>query len=130
VATLIVLDTTVLVDQVRGFAPARDFLRGLSATPACSEVTRVELLRGIRHPELRAIDRLMAIIDWIPVDEAIARRAGELGRRYRRSHGSIGVADLVVAATAQIAEAELATSNVRDFPMFKGLRPPYRAERP
>jgi len=124
-AALILLDTTVLVDHIRGFEPARAYLRSLSAIPACSEVTRVELLRGIRLPELRATDRLMATVDWIPVDEAIARRAGELGRRFRRSHVSIGVADLVIAATAQLVGAELATSNVRDYPMFKGLRPPY-----
>jgi predicted nucleic acid-binding protein len=125
VATLILLDTTVLVDHVRGFEPARGYLRALSAIPVCSEVTRVELLRGMRHPELRAIDRLMAMIDWIPVDEAVARRTGELGRRYRGSHASIGLADLVIAATAQVMQADLATSNVRDFPMFKSLRPPY-----
>lgn len=124
-ARLIVLDTTVLIDHLRGFEPARTYLRALPTVPACSEVSRVELLRGIRQPERRATDRLMALIEWIPVDEAIARRAGQLGRRYRRSHASIGVADLLVAATAQLADAELATSNVRDFPMFRGLRPPY-----
>lgn len=124
-AALIILDTTVLVDHLRGFEPARAFLRSLSAIPACSEISRVELMRGIRHPEIRATERLMATIDWFPVDEAIARRAGELGRRFRRSHGSISGADLVIAATAQLIGAELVTSNVRDYPMFKGLRPPY-----
>jgi predicted nucleic acid-binding protein len=124
-AEMIVLDTTVLVDHIRGFEPARAYLQGLSDVPACSEVTRIELLQGLRHPEQRAAERLMATVQWVPVDEAIARRAGELGRRYRRSPAGIGIADLVVAATVQELAATLATSNVRHFPMFRRLRPPY-----
>lgn len=124
-ARLTVLDTTVLVDHVRGSEAARAYLRGLSDIPACSEVTRTELLRGIRSGERRATDQLMGMIQWIAVDERISRRAGELGRRYRRSHAAIGVPDLLIAATAELADGDLATSNVRDFPMFKGLRPPY-----
>jgi predicted nucleic acid-binding protein len=34
-------------------------------------------------------------------------------------------ADLVVAATAEQLDAELVTTNVRRFPMFDGLVPPY-----
>ena len=124
-AGLIVLDTTVLVDHIRGSEAARAYLRGLRELPACSEVTRTELLRGIRSGERRATDSLMANLQWISVDERISRRAGELGRRYRRSHATIGVADLLIAATVELSAGELATSNVRDFPMFKGLRPPY-----
>ena len=124
-AGLIVLDTTVLVDHIRGSEAARAYLRGLRELPACSEVTRTELLRGIRSGERRATDSLMANLQWISVDERISRRAGELGRRYRRSHSTIGVADLLIAATVELSAGELATSNVRDFPMLKGLRPPY-----
>jgi hypothetical protein len=68
---------------------------------------------------------MFALITWIPVDEAIANRAGELGRHWRRSHPGIGVPDLAIAATAELLEAELATLNLKHFPMFKGLRAPY-----
>jgi predicted nucleic acid-binding protein len=122
---VIVLDTTVLIDLLRGLAPARDYLRGLDAVPACSEVSRVEVLRGLRHRERDAADALMRTMTWIPVDEQIARRAGSLGREWRRSH-AVGTVDLIVAATAQELGAELVTSNVRHFPMFPNLAPPYR----
>lgn len=124
-ARLIVLDTTVLIDHVRGSEPARAYLQGLPSLPACSEVTRVELLRGVRSSERRATERLMAMIRWIPVDEGISRRAGDIGRRYRRSHSTLGIADLLIAATVELAAADLATSNVRHFPMFRRLKPPY-----
>ncbi|MGI8657796.1 MAG: type II toxin-antitoxin system VapC family toxin [Candidatus Limnocylindria bacterium] len=124
-AGVIVLDTTVLVDHLRGLDAARAYLLKLPSVPACSEVTRVELLQGLRHPERRATERLMAAIKWIPVDERISRRAGDLGRRFRRSHADLGIGDLIVAATALELDARLATANVRHFPMFRRLRPPY-----
>lgn len=124
-ARLIVLDTTVLIDHVRGSQPARAYLHSLASLPACSEVSRAELLRGVRSSERRATERLMGMIRWIPVDERISRRAGDIGRRYRRSHSTVGIADLLIAATVELADADLATSNVRHFPMFESLRPPY-----
>lgn len=123
---MIVLDTTVLIDVLRGHRPALDYLRGLDAPPACSEVTRVEVLRGLRHSERDAGEALMRAVSWTSVDESIARRAGALGRTWRRSH-ALATADLVIGATALELGGELATSNVRQFPMFPGLVPPYRS---
>jgi predicted nucleic acid-binding protein len=120
-----VLDTTVLIDVLRGHAPAVSFLASLRAIPSCSEISRVEVLRGLRSDERAAAERLFAALDWVPVDETISGRAGGLGRRFRRSHGGIATADLIVAATAEEVELRLATCNTKAFPMFRGLRPPY-----
>jgi predicted nucleic acid-binding protein len=35
------------------------------------------------------------------------------------------VVDAIVAAAAEFLSADLATVNVKDFPMFPGLRRPY-----
>lgn len=121
---MIVLDTTVLIDLLRGNPAALDYLRSLTDVPACSEVTRVEVMRGIRHRERDATEALMRAVRWIGVDEQVARRAGALGRTWRRSHLT-ATADLIIAATAQELGADLATSNTRHFPMFAGLRAPY-----
>jgi len=121
---MIVLDTTVLIDLLRGHAAALGYLRSLNQVPACSEVTRVEVMRGVRHREREATEALMQTMHWIGLDEQIARRAGALGRTWRRSH-LIATADLIIAATAQELGADLATSNTRHFPMFADLSPPY-----
>jgi predicted nucleic acid-binding protein len=121
----VVLDTTVLIDVLKGHEEAVDYLMSLDEVPTCSEVSRVEVLRGLRSEERRDAERLFQRLRWVNVDEAIARGAGELGRRLRRSHGSIGVVDLVIAATADQFGLPLATTNLRHFPTFKGLRPPY-----
>jgi len=123
--SVIVLDSAVLIDVLRGHDPAIDFLRRLDVVPVCSEITRVEVLRGMRSNERPAVETLFQALEWIPIDEIIARRAGHLGRQWRRSHAAIGSADLVIAATVEEVGGTLATANVRHFPMFDGLSPPY-----
>ena len=99
----------------------------LGTVPAASEITRVEVLRGVRSGERRMTERLLGSFRWIPLDEAVGRRAGDLGRRWRASHRGLVTADLVIAATALEHELDLATLNVRHFPMFEGLASPYPA---
>lgn len=119
-----VLDTTVLIDVLRGDDAAIAWLSEQDEVPACSEMTRAEVLRGVRSGERAATERLLDALRWIPVDERVSRRAGELGRRYRRGH-ELAVADLLIAATALELDLPLATANTRHYPMFPRLRPPY-----
>ena len=121
----IVFDTSILIDVLRADPAALDYVRGVPEVPACSEVTRIEVARGLRSPERASAERLFQTIRWVPLDEPIARRAGELGRRWDRHRPGISLADLVIAATAEQVGAELATTNVRHFPMFESLQPPY-----
>jgi predicted nucleic acid-binding protein len=122
---VVLVDTSVLIDLLRGHAAARDYLRGLDEPPLVSEVTRVEILRGLRTSARDATERLFEALRWVAVDESIARRAGELGRRWDRHRPGIALADLVIAASAEQLGAELATMNVRHYPMFRELAPPY-----
>jgi len=115
----------VLVDHLRAFALATAYIAKLEDQPWCSEISRIEVIQGLRSEERRTAEALFALIGWIPVSEAVARRAGNLGRRWRRSHPGIGVADLAVAATAEHIGATVATCNVKHFPMFPDLRAPY-----
>ena len=121
----VLLDTSVLVDILRASPPALAYARDLDQTPLCSEVTRVVFLRGLQSGKRSRADRVLQALRWIDLDEAIARRAGALGQTFRRSHPGIGTVDLVIAATTQELGLELATGNVKHFPMFPGLRPPY-----
>lgn len=123
--TPIVLDTSIIVDVLRGTDVAVSWLAALDHVPSCSEVTRVEVVQGVRSAERAPTERLLQSLRWIPVDEAVSRSAGELGRRFRGSHRGIGVADLIIAATAIELGAGLATMNVKHFPMFEDLGTPY-----
>ncbi len=122
------VDTTIAVDHLRGEAAATDLLAGLISdgeTLAASEVTRFELLAGVRKAELEALEAFFSSLVWAPIDEEISRTAGTLAHRLRRSHGGIDDADYLIAATALVLEADLLTTNVRQFPMMEGLRAPY-----
>lgn len=121
-----VIDTSVIIDILRGLPAAVDYVERLGDVPACSEITRVEVTRGLRSTERAPAERLFQQLRWVVLDEPIARRAGDLGRKWRKSHPGISSPDLVVAATAEQLGADLATSNVKHFPMFKRLQPPYQ----
>lgn len=121
------VDTSVLIDFLRGSQPAADLLlseRGRAPLHA-SEMTRLELLCGMRTAEAPTTLRLLATLVWHPVDTEIAEQAGSLGRTWLKSHHNIDGADLAIAATAIRANARLLTKNIRHFPMFEGLRAPY-----
>ena len=79
----------------------------------------------MRADEETATRDLLRLVSWVEVDESVSEAAGALGRRYLRAHPGIEAADLIVAALAQELDAELKTSNLKHFPMFKGLKAPY-----
>jgi predicted nucleic acid-binding protein len=125
---LIVADTSVLIDHLRGHEPATRLIDAALAggeRVLASEVTRIELLAGMRSHERRSTKALIQSLEWAAVDEAIAEAAGELARQFRHSHPGIGVADYTIAATVKLREAGLWTLNVRHFPMLPGLEPAY-----
>ncbi len=88
-------------------------------------VSVAEIAGGMRSGERRSVGRLLTSLHIFPVNERVGWRAAELMGTYRRSHSGIGLADFLVAATADVAGLELATLNVRHFPMFAGLEPPF-----
>ncbi len=90
-----------------------------------SEITRLEVLAGMRPAEEVQTRSLLSIFVWHPVDAEVAEEAGTLGRRWLPSHHTVDGADLAIAATATLIGGRLLTLNVRHFPMFPDLRPPY-----
>ena len=124
----ILVDTSVLIDHLRGDQAARrvlaDAARGGDRL-TCSSVTKVEVLAGMRAGEEAVTRRLLSVLEWIPVDEAVAERAGLLANHYLRSHPGVDPVDFIIAATAELHEAVLWTRNVKHFPMIRDLTPPY-----
>ncbi len=120
-------DTSVLIDYLRGHQDAAALLeRERAVAPLhASEITRLEVLAGMRAGEEDETRSLLSALAWHPVDEQVAEEAGALGRRWLPSHHTIDSADLAIAAIAIRTESRLLTCNVRHFPMFPGLRAPY-----
>jgi predicted nucleic acid-binding protein len=122
------IDTTVAVDHLRGVEPATELLIRLveeGETLLASEIVRFELLAGVKPKETEALEQFFSSLVWVAVDEEITRAAGELARTHRRAYSGIDDADYLIAASASVTEADLLTTNIRHFPMFKELAAAY-----
>lgn len=125
---MILLDSDIIIASLRGFAPAQEWLEraALESGPlATSVVVLAEVAGGMRSYERRQVRRLMASLRMYPVSERTAWRAAEFKRSYRRSHSGISVGDYLVAATAENEGLELATLNLKHYPMFPDLVAPF-----
>lgn len=122
-----IVDTSVLIDYLRGHEQAAAVLETERAAGPlqASEITRLEVLAGMRPAEEDSTRSLLSTLVWHPVDADVAEAAGELGRRWLPSHHRIDSADLAIAATAIGTGSRLLTRNVRHFPMFPDLQTPY-----
>lgn len=120
-------DSSVLIAHLKGAPAATALVREAVAEgeALASVLSRVEIEGGMRSAEHGPVALLMSALDLVPVtDEIAARAAGHL-RSYRRSHQGIDVVDYVIAATSEVLGADLLTLNVKHFPMFTRLRPPF-----
>ena len=112
-----VLDTDVLIDLLRGREATRAFLHDLAAhaVPCCSTIAVAEIHAGMRQEETARTTDLLDGLVILPVTREIAEVAGHFKRRSKSRR--LELADCLIAATAYVEGALLATGNVKDYPM-------------
>ncbi|KYH31206.1 type II toxin-antitoxin system VapC family toxin [Neomoorella mulderi] len=120
----IVIDSDILIDHLRGFQLATDFLSRVfqgEFTGYISVLTEMELLAGTmpKKNEKEMVENLLKRFSPVPVSSNIARRAGELLRKYR-INGLVPV-DAIIASTALELKAILVTKNTKHFDLIDGL---------
>ena len=121
----ILLDTDVLVDFLRGHSKAVAFVNAHSARIILSSIVVAELYAGVKGDvEQAALEDFIALFRVVSVSAEIAKAGGLYNRDYGKSHG-VGLADAILAATAEAEDAELKTLNRKHYPMLKGLSPAY-----
>ena len=120
------VDTDVLVDFLRGYNKAISFIDKFSSQIILSPIVVAELYAGVKGTiELTVLDNFISHFSVIPITSEIAKAGGLYKRDFGKSHG-VGLADAILAATAEIEKAELKTLNVKHYPMIRGLTPAYR----
>ncbi|MBA3427626.1 MAG: PIN domain-containing protein [Actinobacteria bacterium] len=117
----VLLDSSVLIDLLRGHRGARQRLQKLKAVgdlPHICAVNVDEIARGTgAEPERRVAERLVEGMRMVP----LGAHEGWLAGSWRREFGSRGLTlaqgDCLIAAAAATIGGRLATGNPRHFPM-------------
>jgi predicted nucleic acid-binding protein len=116
----ILLDTTVLIDVLRGRRRTVERLTALRQhgdVPFTTPISVEEIHRGLRDTERVAATRLFDGLRIAPIGRLEGVRAGD----WRRDHASAGMtlaqADCLIAAAAVAVGVPLATGSPKDFPM-------------
>jgi predicted nucleic acid-binding protein len=110
------LDTVSLIDYYHGRPGVTAYLESIldgQATGTFSTITELELWQGIRPGEEERHKALLALLERVPLDGPIARRAGQLRQHIGPDH--LSLPDAAIAASAELSGCTLLTRNKRDF---------------
>ena len=122
----VLVDTDILIDFLRGYNKAIAFVDKFSSQIILSPIVIAELYAGVKgNDELTILDNFICLFHVVPFTAEIARLGGLYKRDFGKSHG-VGLADAILAATAEIERAELKTLNIKHYPMLKTLKPAYK----
>ena len=115
----ILLDTTVLIDALRGRPAAQRLvsLRRTGAEPWTCVISVEEIWRGLLPGEEPQARRLFNGLRMAPLGVAEGMRAGAWRREFAARGVTLHQADCLIAAAAVRIGAALATANVGDYPM-------------
>jgi predicted nucleic acid-binding protein len=115
----VLLDTTVLIDALRG-RPAAQRIRSLRAqrdVPLVCAINIEEVVRGLRPDEEEVAGHLFNGLFVAPLSREQGERAGAWRRDYAARGITLSQSDCLVAAAALGIGARLATGNPKHFPM-------------
>ena len=122
----LLLDTDVLIDYLRDRAEAVTYLETLTSPLLISSITVAELYAGVREgAERKKLEIFISAFQVVALDAGIALAGGLFRRDYGKSHGT-GLADALIAATAEREQAVFVTLNKKHFPMLTDVHVPYQ----
>jgi predicted nucleic acid-binding protein len=120
------VDTDILIDFLCGYNKAISFIEKFSSQIILSPIVVAELYARVKgSDELAALDNFISQFHVIPITSDIAKVGGLYKRDFNKSHG-VGLADAILAATAENEKVELKTLSVKHYPMISGLKPAYK----
>ena len=125
-SNFLLVDTDVLVEFLRGHNKAVAFVKEFSSRIILSPLVVAELYAGVKgNTELAVLENFVSLFRIAPLTVEIAKSGGLYRRDFGGSHG-VGLADAILAATADAEKAELKTLNIKHYPMIRGLEPAYK----
>ncbi len=122
-ARLVVADTDLLIDYLRGADPGATWVRerlrdgGLRV----AAISAFELRLGADFVARRGPIELLLVHQTLSLDLSAAILAGDVLTRLRQAGVAIGINDALLAATCLRFDLPLATRDLREFSRVDGL---------
>lgn len=124
-----VVDSTFLIDLMRGDPGAYTFLQGWEAEgwPVHAPTVAVyELHRGLARSdrptlELERIRQVLSTLSLLPMDAEAAKIGGQIEGALKEAGTPIGVEDCMIAGIALRHGHAVLTRNTKDFGRIQGL---------
>jgi predicted nucleic acid-binding protein len=115
------LDTDVLIDIQRGYAPALAWFTGITDLPSVPGLVVMELIQDAQNmQQVRRALRLVAPLPIVWPTEVDCERALSDFTAYHLSH-ILGLIDAMIGACAVGLSATLCTFNVKHYRVIPGL---------
>ena len=118
---MILLDTDVMVDILRGYEPAKEWLKSAPEIGVPGLVA-MELIQGCQNArEQRQLEKGLSEyqLHW-PTEEDCNRALVNFSAHHLSDN--IGLLDALIAETAIGVNAELATFNIKHYRVLRGLK--------
>ena len=119
--TRFLLDTTFIIDHLRGKPEAVRKLRGLVESgdlAFVNDVVTAEAWAGAPTDDDHDLTVLLQFLEFIAPDSDHARRAGRWRAVARSAGRDLGIADALIGASADASRATVLTRNARDFALI------------
>ena len=113
----VIIDTDILINFLRGRDKAKDFLLSIveEADLFCSVITVAEIFAGMKENEREKTVELIDSLEVVEITRDIAEKAGNYKRKEKGY--TLELDDCLIAATAFVEKACLATGNGKHYPM-------------
>ncbi|MDQ3003994.1 MAG: type II toxin-antitoxin system VapC family toxin [Chloroflexota bacterium] len=125
---MILLDTDVMVDVLRGYEPAKQWLESAQEIGVPGLVV-MELIQGCQNArEQRQLEKALSEYQlYWPTEEDCTRALASFSSHHLSDN--IGLLDALIAETAIGIDAQLATFNVKHYRVLRGLKSKHPYER-
>ena len=120
---MLLLDTDVMVDILRGYEPAKQWLEAAqNQILGIPGLVAMELLQGCENSrEQKCLEKILSGFPLLWAEPSHCEQALKIFATYRLSH-QLGLLDGLIAETAIGVGAELATFNVKHYQVLKELQ--------
>jgi predicted nucleic acid-binding protein len=119
---MVVLDTDILIDVLRGHQPAIEWFSTLSEIPSIPGFVVMELIQNAQNKqEVNQVFKLIAPLPVIWLTEADCTKALSDFSQYHLSDG-LGLLDALIAHCALGQQATLCTFNIKHYRVIRNLK--------